>query len=142
MRWTSSLNEMFTPGLESGFLPRWFMRSVPHHLDEFRAREQVIHAAAARYCCTMCVPRHARRRMLGIRTYIDPAIRQIDASFGPVESAEHTWAARRRGCGILGAFGIHDQARVRVRLQALAFRARRSTKGCSRTTKVLRRQSQ
>jgi hypothetical protein len=34
MRWTSSLNEMFTPGLESGFLPRWFMRSVPQHLDE------------------------------------------------------------------------------------------------------------
>jgi hypothetical protein len=88
MRWTSSLNEMFTPGLESDFLPRRFMRSVPHHLDELRAREQVIHAAA-RYRCTMCVPRHARRRMLGIRTYIDRVIRQIAASFEPAASAEH-----------------------------------------------------
>ena len=51
--------------------------------------------------------------MLGIRTYINQAIRQIAASFEPVASAERNSAVPRRGCGIVSVFGVHDEARVR-----------------------------
>lgn len=85
----------------------WLLTALVHALSTsaprqtFGPHEQIIHAVAARYCCTMCIPRHARRRMLGIRTYIDRAIRQIAAPFEPIASAEHSLgsaAARMRNC--------------------------------------------